>query len=83
MSKINIIDYCVDCSHYRAHWICGHPDTHNRDLADPNKTIQEWCPLEDAKEPGQTDASLRCLRCGKIEPIWLHEDCGYRWGRTT
>jgi len=30
--------------------MCNHPDMNLRDLAEPNRIIQDWCPLEDDDE---------------------------------
>jgi len=50
MKKKIVIERCFDCPYCDDLWMCNHPDMNLRDLAEPHKIIQGWCPLEREEE---------------------------------
>ena len=66
MSKIDIIEDCIDCSKLRyggRQWFCS--ETGN--VVYTKNGIPSSCPLPDFTEPGvEADAESRCLFCKKV-----------------
>lgn len=78
MGKIDIIEYCCDCSHFDDGRLpyCLH-DSHRGghkiiDLIDPSDGVQPWCPLDDA--PPTSVIKPTATSCGcKIGADGNHE----------
>ena len=74
MSKIDIIDYCGDCSnrYYVGQYLKCNKKGHDDNVVFENKRPPEWCPLEDAKEPcsvcgpGKGYVAKYCFLCGRL-----------------
>lgn len=68
MSKIDIIDYCGDCSkrYYKGNYLYCEP--HDRETYE-NNPIPSWCPLPDAVEN-------KLMPCGHPQSAVVSSDEG-------